>query len=71
MKLESKHELSPSFCAPPLLCIRLIAAPDISHRAENPQYATLTHGDSGHLNVDGTRRLEQLFRRYFFGQVIC
>jgi hypothetical protein len=37
----------------------------------NPQFGTLAHGDCAHLNVDGARRLEQLFRRYVYDEVVC
>jgi peptidoglycan/LPS O-acetylase OafA/YrhL len=37
----------------------------------DPNKGTLVYKDAGHLNEDGAMRLEQLFRRYVFGQPIC
>ncbi len=37
----------------------------------NPRFGTLVHGDVTHLNADGARRLEQVFRRYVYDQVVC
>jgi len=37
----------------------------------DPCKGTLIYKDYGHLNDDGAKRVEQLFRTHIFGQVIC